>query len=819
MISSNGVIAEIAIDKTLYAYDILYSYKIPERFQDIIKVGSRVVVPFGRSNHKFIGVVMNIKDIELIDAKMKSIIKPVDDGIIISQEMLNLVKWLKINTFCTYFDAIKQVLPTGLSLNLTEKYIFKSVNDTSDFNCEELTLYNYLLHAGNKKEFEAGLDCSDVPDKQIVINSFIDKGILTAVDDVKRKIKDSTVKMVRLSEDYIENPNNYNLTSKQKNIIKFLENTLSAALNEVCYNCSVTSVVVKNMIKSGVLETFENEILESSFTGEATLDINDIILSEKQNEVYKGLNDLMTSDSPQCALLHGVTGSGKTSVFYKLINDCINNGKTAILLVPEISLTPQMVESFLKLFGSKIAVIHSNLSLGQRVSEYKRIESGLAQIVIGTRSAIFAPLSNIGIIIIDEEGEFTYKSERSPRYHARDVAKQRVIKHNALLLLASATPSLNSYFYAKCNKYKLFELTERYSQTSLPEVFIVDMNVETANGNISILSNTLAEEIDRNLINKEQSILLLNRRGYHTHTRCSSCGEIAMCPNCNISLTYHKVNNNISCHYCGYNKKLENICSKCGSNYINQWGTGTQRIEDILQTRFPNARILRMDADTTISKNAYTENFTEFGKGNYDIMIGTQMIAKGLDFSNVTLVGILETDKALYTGDYLGYERTFSLITQVVGRCGRGEKAGRAYLQTYTPEHYILNLAAKQDYIEFFNEEIEIRRTLLFPPFCDICTIGFSSVLEPICENAANEFVRILNKRVDMEEKRLPLRILGPTKSTLSKINGRFRYRIILKCKNNSNFRKLLNDVIINVSKSKLFANVSFFVDMNGDLY
>jgi len=517
-------------------------------------------------------------------------------------------------------------------------------------------------------------------------------------------------------------------------------------------------------------------------------------------------------------LLHGITGSGKTSVFVKLIQHTLDENKTVILLIPEISLTPQMVAKFKGLFGETVAVIHSNLSLGQRLDEYKRIKGGKAKIVIGTRSAIFAPLENIGLIIMDEEGERTYKSERSPCYNARDVAIWRCGYHKAVMLLASATPSVESYYYATTGRYKLFELNERYSNANLPDVVIIDMQIEVQDGNKGIFSKELIRKINENIENKEQTILLLNRRGYHTYISCLDCREPLSCPHCSIPLTYHKPNGMLMCHYCGYSKPLDEACPKCNSTHLHPTGVGTQKLEDEIERLFPQARILRMDADTTYSRYSYEKNFKAFGDGKYDIMVGTQMIAKGLDFPNVTLVGVLSLDKALFTGDFRSYERTFSLVTQVVGRSGRGEKEGVAFIQTFVPDHYVLNLAAQQDYKGFFEEEIALRKVLVYPPFCDICVIGLSSLVESEVYRASNEIIAILKEEIKLQNLNIPLRVLGPSKCTLGKINNKFRYRIIIKCKNSQPFRKLISEMLIKASKNKLFTNTNIHVDINGDI-
>lgn len=398
------------------------------------------------------------------------------------------------------------------------------------------------------------------------------------------------------------------------------------------------------------------------------------------------------------------------------------------------------------------------------------------------------------------------------------MAKQRAVSHNALLLLASATPSLDSSYNARNGKYTLVSLDERYNKSNLPEVYTIDMKAEYENGNRGNFSMALLREIELNLRSGEQTLLLLNRRGYYTHMTCIRCGETMKCPNCDLPLTYHKVNDSLCCHYCGFTVKTPDTCPKCKSKYISQRGTGTQRIEDEIHGYFPKARILRMDADTTMSKNAFTDRFAEFGRGDYDIMVGTQMIAKGLDFENVTLVGVLQIDKALYAGDYLGYERTFSLITQVVGRSGRGSKRGRAYLQTYSPDHYVLQLAARQDYEEFYAQEIEVRKALLFPPFCDICMVGFTSVRDDYCEKAAKRFLELFKEKLSAENPPLPIRALGPTKMGTGMLAGRYRYKLVIKCRFNGRFKALMSDTLTAAYKDSSFAFVSFYADINGEI-
>ena len=809
--------AAVAVDKCLYPFDALYDYRIPPLLADKVQTGQLVMVPFGKGNHKRIAMVYSVQRKECDPEKLKPVFSIAGDGVVMSRELLDLSVWLKENTFCTYFDAIRTILPPGLNFSIRSEYSIAE-GDTSNLTDSEKTLLEKLKSAGTEKELSLLLDGDENPEKKKTLDSLTEKGFVVRSDIMKRHVGDETERMVRLSPDFELNDRLAKLTVKQKAVIDALAESDSASVKELCYLCNVTPVVIKNLVKYRLLEEFTYTVTRAeSAYAETVSSPQNITLTPEQDKVFDGIAALMSGEKPSCALLHGVTGSGKTSVFIKLIDLALQKGRTALMLVPEISLTPQTVSSFQRLFGNDVAIIHSNLSMGRRADEYKRISSGEARIVIGTRSAIFAPLDNIGIIVIDEEGEHTYKSDRSPRYHARNVAKQRCFRHNSLLLLASATPSLESFYNAQKGRYSLFTLSERFNKANLPEVYLVDMKAEQANGNRGNFSEALLGEIGRNLANGEQTLLLLNRRGYHTYISCINCGSVMECPNCGIPLTYHKANETVLCHYCGYNQPMPDTCPKCKSAYISQSGTGTQRIEDEISEYFPKARILRMDADTTMSKNAFSDRFAEFGRGEYDIMVGTQMIAKGLDFENVTLVGVLMIDKALYSGDYLGYERTFSLITQVVGRSGRGAKTGRAYLQTFSPDHYVLQLAARQDYNEFYSQEKDVRQALLFPPFCDICLAGFSSLSEKQCETAAKRFLQLLKDRIKQEQN-LPIRALGPTKMGTGRLGGRFRSKLVIKCRFNRQFRSVMNDLLMQAYKDPAFTNVSFYVDINGEI-
>ncbi|MDO5559163.1 MAG: primosomal protein N' [Oscillospiraceae bacterium] len=812
-------IAEVAVYNAAFSFDKPYSYYIPDAFAGKILAGMRVIVPFGQGSRKRTGIVLNVTGMKTQNVSLKPVVSLVDEKPVLNDEMLELVYWLKENTFCTYYDAVRTVLPSGMNVRIKERYELNSDIIYSSLSEEERNIVCFLKNASSRREFDAVLDTHDDHEKELTVRSLIDKNVIKVVADINQKVSDRFISMVRLSDYFLQDPSAFNITDKQKRVVRLLSENGSAAVREVCYICSVTQVVVKNLLKNKVLEEFVSEefrVPGSKIFEEGAL--SKIILSDEQKAVFDRVLTHLYERSPKCFLLHGVTGSGKTSVFIKLIEKTLEAGKTAIMLIPEIALTPQIVTQFRRLFGETVAVVHSSLSLGQRLDEYKRIQRKMARIVVGTRSAVFAPLSDIGIIIMDEEGERSYKSDNAPRYSTLAVAKQRCRVHGAVLLLGSATPSVESYYYAKKGIYELLELKNRYNSSELPDVHIVDMGLERNNGNHSEFSEVLIDEINYNILHKEQTILLLNRRGYHTVITCTQCGEPLHCPNCSIPYTYHKANNSLVCHYCGSTAEPVSVCPSCGCRIFRPTGFGTQKMEEQLSELFGSARILRMDADTTFSRYAYEQKFAAFARGEYDIMIGTQMIGKGLDFPDVTLVGVLSVDKSLYSGDFRSYERTFSLITQVVGRSGRGNKKGRAYLQTFIPDHYVLNMAANQDYEAFYNEEIAMRRALIFPPLCDICVIGISSASDVKAHNAADTTLDIIKDIVNKSKVSFPLRVLGPVRSSAAKVNGKYRYRIILKCKNNNMVRMFLRDVLIRTSGFREFANVNIYADINGEI-
>ena len=539
----------------------------------------------------------------------------------------------------------------------------------------------------------------------------------------------------------------------------------------------------------------------------------DTQLSDEQKSVYKKISPLLESNSPEAALLYGVTGSGKTLVYIKLIESVLLHGKTAIVLVPEIALTPQMVNIFASHFGDRVAVLHSALGTGERYNEWKRIRTGDVRVVVGTRSAVFAPLTNLGLIVIDEEQEHTYKSESSPRYHAREIAKHRVTKASALLLLASATPSIDSMYMAKTGKYKYFQLENRYNERELPPVLIVDMKKELKAGNGGTISTVLKDEIEKNLQRGEQSILFINRRGASPLVACGECGYTYKCRHCSVSMTYHISNKRLLCHYCGYSMPTADICPKCEGK-LKYIGAGTQKIELELTDLFPDIRVIRMDADTTTRKNSHDKLLTSFRKHEADILLGTQMVTKGLDFENVTLVGVLSADMSLYMSDYRANEKTFSLITQVVGRSGRGEKPGRAVIQTFTPENQVITLASQQDYDSFYKSEITLREVLGSPPVRDLISLSATGTDESRVIMSCKKLSSTLNNYFKGEK---DIKLLGPAPANVSKVSNKYRYRLLLSCENNKRVRETVAHVIREFSRDSANRGVTVFAD--ADMY
>ncbi|MBR6479453.1 MAG: primosomal protein N' [Clostridia bacterium] len=631
----------------------------------------------------------------------------------------------------------------------------------------------------------------------------------TMLPGLSRKPNDATVKMVRLTGEELPK-----YTDKQQSVIDCLKGTTGEiSVKEIIYATGVSTAVVDNLKKRRVLEYYEKEVFRRPYEETAT-ETKKIPLSKSQKNAFENLLTQFENGGGT-SLLYGVTGSGKTQVYLRLIDEVEKTGRGIIVMVPEISLTPQTLGLFHKRYGDKVAVFHSALSDGERLDEWKRVKRGLAKIVVGTRSAVFAPFENLGLIIMDEEQEHTYKSEQSPRYHARDIAKYRCAEDKALLVLASATPSFETFAAAKKGKYTMSVLKDRFGDAQLPVVETVDMCKERFDGNRSEISRQLLASLLENFENGHQSIVLINRRGYNTYAACNSCGEVLMCPNCSISLTYHRHSNRLMCHYCGYSIPFTTECPACGEHEVRYTGAGTQRFEEELQNLIPDARILRMDADTTMQKYSYDEKLAAFRNHEYDILVGTQMVAKGLDFENVTLVGVLSADQQLYNDDYRSMETTFDLLTQVIGRAGRGKYPGKAIIQTIKPQNEVIQLAATQDFEDFYNTEIVIRKACKFPPYCNLCTISFQGEKEERVMKSGIRFLEMIKaKSEEKEYKGMPVICLGPMPERVVKVANKYRYRLIIKCRNSKQFRRFLSELIIDFSRDKANSGVNAIPDI-----
>lgn len=788
-------IAMVAVENAAASFDRLYSYILPESMD--AAPGCRVSVPFGSSNRTRIGLVMEIAaegpEPEPAGRALKTVKSLVDREPLLNEEGLSLLHYLREQTFSTWFDALSVLLPAGLSVKIRNSYrigtpwngepalspleeeVLRTV--AAEESCAEKKLRSaFSLTAGSQE-----------------LDRLEKLGLLIKEYHILRRVQDEKVTMACLSPEYAAGmPPDKKLSPKQKLVTDFLTDNSCVSVKELCYYTGVTRAVPDALFRRGILQYREQELYRSPYGQEDTDETDQGgPLSDCQQEA---LDKLTGADGPSVSLLYGVTGSGKTRVFMEMVQQILEQGRQALVLVPEISLTPQALGQFRRRFGSRVAVLHSGLSLGERLDEWKRIQRGQAGIVLGTRSAIFAPLNNIGLIVIDEEQEHTYKSDRSPRYHAREVAKIRRRYHNAKLLLASATPSVESFYHASRGAYRLVRMDKRYGGV-LPDVTVVDMRDSQNISASPSISLPLADELYYNLSNSEQSILLLNRRGYNTLIKCPVCGEAARCPRCSVALTYHTANGRLLCHYCGYSAAPVEGCQSCSGALVRYAGAGTQRLEEEIAQLFPQARVLRMDMDTTMYRFAHETQFNAFFNREYDIMIGTQMVAKGLDFPGVTLVGVLCADQSLYGDDFRAYERSFSLFTQVVGRGGRRGAPGRAILQTYTPDSRIIELASHQDYDQFYHEEIRQRQLLLYPPFCSLMSVNFAGREERQTLAAARRFLDLFTGLARKEYESLPIRLLGPSAGSPAKAADKYRFRLMVKCRNDALTRELIRRV------------------------
>ena len=809
------ILALVGVENVAYHFDVLYGYLIPESLREKARPGSRVFVSFGSGSGKRQGVIFECA-VPQSGKRYKPLLDVLDDPPLLSDEMLDLARFLKDRTFCTFFEAAKVQLPASFNVRVVAAYAAVRPAPAVRLNDAEQAVYDFLSAQGcalEKNEIlrtcgqDTGADTLDrLVRKKCVLRSYAPT----------RGVGDLTVRTAALAPEYAEGtilPDD--LTDKQRRVAETLSDVGAVSVKELCYFTGVTAAVVKNLEKRGVLTVFDCEtyrVPQVRLVDRAAK--RELTLTPAQQTAFSDLRKQYET-AGGVALLYGVTGSGKTSVFLKLIDSVLADGKQVIMMVPEISLTPQMMAIFKGRYGDAVAIFHSALSAGERKDEYRRVRDGAVRIALGTRSAVFAPFDNLGLIVMDEEQEHTYKSESSPRYHARDVAKFRAKRHGALLLLASATPSVESYSYAKKGIYTLHTLPERYGAAVLPDVTVVDLKLDRQRGNKHTISIPLLDLLQKNLDAGKQSILLMNRRGYNTFVACDSCGSVAVCPSCSISLTYHAANGRLMCHYCGYSAPFTTRCEHCGKNSLRYAGTGTQKIEEELKTLLPDARVVRMDTDSAATRDAFEKKLLAFGNGDYDVMIGTQMVAKGLNFENVTLVGVLNADLSLHNDDYRSEERTFDLLTQVVGRSGRGESRGVALIQTMTPENGVIRLAQMQDYPAFFDTEIRIRKALIYPPYCDLCVLVCSGEDEAKTLRAAQSLLDRLKALAAgdyADQKMIVLPVMPPR---VGKVNNRFRFRIIIKCKNTRRFREMIGRLLSEFGSKPAMHDVSFSADVN----
>ena len=729
------MIAQVIINSNVKNLNRIFDYNVPSEMQGTICVGDRVLVPFGNKKTYEEGLIVGLK--ENTQYKVKDIAK-IQEGIKLTEENIDLAKLMARRYFCNISDCIKLMLPPG------------TLNKNIDSRVKDKTLNFVYL----KKDIE----------------------------EIEEDIENRVIK-----------------SEKQKRVLNFLIQNEGIQTTELEIITDTTNSVLKALEKKEYIEIIEEKVERNPFLNKDIKPTKKLKLTEEQQDAFNKIDKTINNNENKEFLLYGVTGSGKTEIYLQLIEKIIQKNKTAIVLVPEISLTPQMVERFIARFGQeKIAVLHSKLSIGERYDQWNKIKNGECKIVIGARSAIFAPIQNLGLIIIDEEHDSSYKSETNPRYNAKELAGYMAKKNNIPLVLGSATPDISTYYKAENNKIEMLKLTKRANESNLPKVEVIDLREELANGNRSILSRKLYQEIEENLKNKKQTILFLNRRGYSTFVMCRDCGYTVKCKNCNITMTYHIKTNKLKCHYCGHEEKNLTECPECHSKNIKYFGTGTQRLEEDINKIFPEATTIRMDIDTVTRKNSHEEILNKFKNDNIDILIGTQMVVKGHHFPNVTLVGVIAADSSLYIEDYRANERTFQILTQVAGRAGREKLPGRVIIQTYNPDNFAIECSKKQNYDEFYETEIELRKQLKYPPFCDIISIGLTDTDNNKIKNVSEKLYNNISRTIKNEK--MDFNIYKPLPCPIDKIKNKYRWRIILKGKLNNKIIDIINKSIEQVN-------------------
>ena len=744
------MIAEIIINRSAKKLNRTFDYNIPQELEELVMIGSTVLVPFGKTAK---GKEANLEEGYVVNIKEKTTYEVKDIVQIkhnLTESQIELAKWMANRYFCNVSDCIKQMLTPGT----------KGKQENNKVQNKKIQVVNI------KKEIE----------------------------EIEFEISENIIK-----------------SEKQKKVLQFLKNNEGATVPEIEMFTSGTRAIVKTLEKNGYIEIVEKKVERNPLENKNLEKTENLKLTQEQQNTFDQITNKMEIKQYEEFLIHGVTGSGKTEIYLQLIGKALDQNKTAIVLVPEISLTPQMIDRFISRFNKEeIAVLHSKLSIGERYDEWNKIKDGNAKIVIGARSAIFAPLENIGVIIIDEEHDSSYKSEAVPKYDAKEIAKKIAKENNCPLVLGSATPDLNTYYKAKQGNIKLLELTKRANNSDLPTVQIVDLKTELANGNRSMLSIALHNAIEKNLEEKRQTILFLNRRGFSTFIMCRECGYTVKCKNCNISLTYHQYENKLKCHYCGYEQNVVTVCPECHSTKIRYFGTGTQRLEQEINKVFPNATTIRMDKDTVTKKNSHEDILNKFRDENIDILIGTQMIVKGHHFPNVTLVGVVAADSSLNIDDYRANERTFQILTQVAGRAGREKLKGQVIIQTYNPDNFAIQCAKNQDYKEFYKTEIALRQQLMYPPFKDIILINFNGLSESEIKKVSLEVYKYLMENLNLDE----FKVMKPMPSPIDRIQNHIRWRMIVKGNMTADANQVFNNCL-KLIYDKNYKNTRVTIDVN----
>ena len=819
-----NTVAKIALQAATYAIDKPYDYQVPPELLDTLRPGMRVVVPFGAGNRRTEGIVLALEGGYPDDPRRKSILTVLDEEPVLDGEALRLALWMRERWFCTVYDAARAMLPAGLYFSLQDRWkLAPGVDREAAYAAAGRSeharhIVELLFVSGREADVAQIKEAFGTKDPNPALKLLRDKGILTLETSASRGVGDKKELVASLAippEEAMALVTPRRRSAPLRYAVTELLCALgSASAKELCYFTGAANATLRSLEKSGILRLEHREVFRR-VTVEAGERAAPPVLNAEQQAAFEGLDALAAAGRPAAALLYGVTGSGKTQVYLRLIYEALARGRTAMVLVPEIALTPQLLRIFASHFGDDIAVLHSSLRAGERYDEWKRVRSGQARVVIGTRSAVFAPLRNLGLLILDEEQESTYKSENVPKYHARDVAKYRCAQNDALLVLGSATPSVESMYHARRGDYRLFTLRRRYNEQAMPEVLIADMKQELRAGNGTSLSGPLRTGLAAAMEAGEQSILFLNRRGASRMVTCGECGEVPTCPRCSVHLTYHSANGRLMCHYCGHSEPLPDACPSCGGA-LNFLGYGTQKVEEELHAAFPGREILRMDTDTVSATQSHEKLLSRFEKERIPVLVGTQMVAKGLDFENVTLVGVISADLSLYVDDYRAGERTFSLLTQVVGRAGRGAKQGRAVIQTFTPENDVIRCAARQDYDSFYEQEIELRRMRLCPPFRELFVLTASGPLESAVLRTCMRLRRSLEGWLAQPPFRdWELTVLGPAPASVAKINDRYRYRLTLAAQNTKEIRAMVAHLVRCAQTDKENKGVSVSADVN----